>query len=163
MKHNQDEKIPIIVDSREQTPFFMHDLYNDRITKTTKALKAGDYSIAGFEDVVAIERKSLGDLYHSFTHERPRFEREIQRLSDYEFSAVVIEASYNEISNPAEHRRFWQSNANPASIVQSILSWSVKYPTKWFWLKDRQNAEAVCFDLLRHFWRQQAEKTPSNK
>ena len=56
--------------SREQTPF-------DLAPMQTKAgtLNVGDYSIAGLESVVAIERKSLPDLVACCGRERERFQR----------------------------------------------------------------------------------------
>ena len=50
----------IIIDTREQAPFtFRHE----RMGATTEpgTLAVGDYSLAGLEDRVAVERKSLPD------------------------------------------------------------------------------------------------------
>ncbi len=144
--------VPVVVDTREQLPFFIHPIYDAKITKTVKGLKTGDYSLVGFEDKIAIERKSIKDLYGSLTHGRKRFEAEFERFRDYEFSAVVVEASTHQILHPAQHDRYWRSKTNPASIFQSILSWTVRYPTKWILTKDRLEAEATTYHLLRHYW-----------
>ena len=51
----------IVVDTREQTPFeFRHEKYETTTKQGT--LSVGDYSLAGLEDKVAVERKSLPDL-----------------------------------------------------------------------------------------------------
>ena len=39
-------------------------------------LKAGDYTIAGLEDVVVVERKSIKDLFGTLGQHRDRFEAE---------------------------------------------------------------------------------------
>ena len=157
MKQKPDNRLPIVIDTREQLPFFLHPHWDEKITKTVKGLTSGDYSLIGFENMVAIERKSLTDLYSSLTNDRERFEREFERLRSYEFSAVVVEASHYHILHPAEYDRYWRSKASPGSVWQSIVSWSIRYPTKWYLTSGRQYAEAVCYDLLRHFWRQKHE------
>ena len=42
-----------------------------------KALRVGDYSVFGLEDLCVVERKDLPDLVHSFTVERAVF---VERL-----------------------------------------------------------------------------------
>ena len=153
MQQEPDNRLPVVIDSREQLPFFVHPDFDTKMTKTVKGLKAGDYSLLGFENQIAVERKSLADLYGSLTSDRERFEKEFTRLRDYEFSAVVVEASHHHILFPSEQDRYWRSQANPGAIWQSILSWSIKYPTRWYLLSNRRYAEAVTYDLLRHYWR----------
>ena len=68
----------IVVDSREQCPFpFAHERYGAKTKQG--ALTVGDYSLAGLEDKVAVERKSLPDLVACLGRERERFERELMR------------------------------------------------------------------------------------
>jgi len=54
----------IIVDTREQNPldFSRFNGWIERVEK--RALKLGDYSIAGLEDICVVERKDLPDLVH---------------------------------------------------------------------------------------------------
>ena len=64
----------IVVDSREQCPFpFTHERYEAQVQPGT--LTVGDYSLAGLEDKVAVERKSLPDLVACLGRERERFAR----------------------------------------------------------------------------------------
>ncbi len=79
----------VVVDTREQAPFTFMGLPVD-VSVTT--LEAGDYSLAGFERRVAVERKELQDLVGCLSGERARFERELARLRGYDAAAVVIEA-----------------------------------------------------------------------
>ena len=69
------EQIVAVVDSREQLPLDLEPLQSVRGTLTT-----GDYSVAGMESIVAIERKSLGDLLSCIGKERERFDKEVMRL-----------------------------------------------------------------------------------
>lgn len=65
----------------------------------TEALPAGDYSLPGFEDRVAIERKSVDNLIGCLMNsDRSRFERELQRASHYDLFAVVVESTLHGVS-----------------------------------------------------------------
>lgn len=51
----------IVTDFKEQAPFsFRHERYKAKTREET--LVVGDYSLAGLEDKVAVEKKSLPDL-----------------------------------------------------------------------------------------------------
>lgn len=58
-----------------------------------KRLKVGDYSVEGYEKVVAIEKKSgFGELFKNLTaKERPRFDRFLRRLSRYPIKCIIVE------------------------------------------------------------------------
>jgi ERCC4-type nuclease len=81
----------IIIDTREQTPWTFDGIAG--IATERRKLESGDYSVAGLETRVAIERKSLDDWIGTVLHHRRRFYRELDRLRSYDFRAVVIEAS----------------------------------------------------------------------
>jgi DNA excision repair protein ERCC-4 len=66
-----------LIDSREQAPFTFTGYYVDSETAT---LPVGDYSLPGFEDRAAIERKSLNDLISCLmSSNRERFEKELAK------------------------------------------------------------------------------------
>lgn len=102
-----------VVDSREQTPF---DLAPMRIE--TGTLNVGDYSVAGLESVVAIERKSLSDLVACCGRERKRFQTELDRLRGWLVSAVILECGWTELE-----RGEWRSKLTPGQVQSSLASW----------------------------------------
>lgn len=61
----------IVVDTREQTPYEFATMVCDKadgggplyVPTLRAGLPTGDYSLAGYEDMVAVERKSLADLF----------------------------------------------------------------------------------------------------
>jgi ERCC4-type nuclease len=107
-------------------------------------LRSGDYSLAGHEDQIALERKSLDDLVQSLSHGRDRFEREVERLSALSFAAVLVEASAEDI---ARHR--YQSMMNPASVMQSMFAWTVRYKVPFLLCGSRRAAEYAAHGLCR--------------
>ena len=115
----------------------------------------GDYTICGMDTQVSIERKSLDDLYKTLTHGRARFKNEIIALNEptYQFAAVVIEATMEEIANPLLQDPAWENGTNPASIVGTIWQWQIRWPRVHWWpAGSRRGAEKWTFMMLRRFW-----------
>lgn len=108
------EDITAIIDTREQTPAPLSPMRWRRGTLVT-----GDYSVAGLEDVVAIERKSASDMLGCIGRDRERFDREIQRLLGYPCRAIVVEAGWQFF----ERGDFGKSKITPAAAVGSLLGW----------------------------------------
>ena len=140
----------IIVDSREQAPF---SFAGYPVEVAQGALATGDYSLAGFADRVAVERKSLGDLIGCLTHDRDRFTRELERLRGYESAAVVVEAGFDELAAGK-----YRSKMQPGAAVQSVVSIMQNYRMPFFFAGDRQHAERFVFDFLRHYHRHAVER-----
>ena len=139
------QPLRIIQDSREQCPFRFEGF---NAVVTVGALEAGDYSLAGFERRVAIERKSIQDLVGCLTGERPRFERELQRLKAMDAAAVVVEQPQSVLR--LGHYR----SAMPAeSAWQSVIAFSMRFRVPFWFCDSRADAERVAFDFLRHFHR----------
>jgi ERCC4-type nuclease len=137
----------IIIDSREQRPFGFDSYPVEAIRGT---LPAGDYSVIAFEDRVAIERKSIDDLIGCLKGSgRERFERELARARRYELFCVCIEASMEDVQ---KHR--YRSEMSPASVLQSLVTFQVRYGTSFIWCGSREVAELVCYSLLSKYVRE---------
>lgn len=152
-------KVPftVVVDGREKTPYTFSGLRADANLRRRPLaipwewtyLETGDYSVKGYENYVAIERKSLGDLYMTLGQHRDRFEREHERLSEMDFAAVVVEASWETIlQHPPE-----MSKLLPKCVYRTALSWAVKYGVPWFCVEGRRLGEVTTFRLLERWWR----------
>jgi len=137
------QPLRIIQDSREQAPFRFEGF---PAVVEVAGLDAGDYSLAGFERRVAVERKSIQDLVGCLTGERPRFERELQRLKAMDAAAVVVEATADDLR--AGHFR---ARLNPEAAWQSVLAFTQRYRIPFFWSDSRADAEETTFHLLRHY------------
>ena len=104
-----------IQDTREQNPWDLG------IPTITKALDVGDYSVAGLEQVVSLERKSLMDFVACCGRERERFQRELDRLRGWPVSAVIIESTWKTIEEGT-----WKTprmKITPTHVLGSITSW----------------------------------------
>ena len=141
----------VVVDTREQARYDF-DAIPTRgggvtVVKTVRrTLKTGDYSIEGWEDCVAVERKSLTDLYGTLGRGRSRFEREAARMAEMEYVAIVIEAGWRDILQPWACNPIWFSTLSPRSVEGTILAWDQRYPNiSWFSLDTRSQAERTTF------------------
>lgn len=112
-------------------------------------LKSGDYSIRGFEERVAIERKSKEDLFSTLTTGRERFVREMQRLAEMDIAWIIIEGGWRSLIEKEDIR----SQANPLAIYHTVCSWQTRYPTVHWWACDtRRFAEKTTYYLLKHWY-----------
>ncbi len=141
----------VVIDSREQRPYRFRGA-------VTKPLPTGDYSIAGLEDRIAIERKSKKDAYASLGHDRARFLREVERLSQLEYAAIVIEASLPSFLQAPEFTRM-----SARSAVRSLLAWSVRFGVPVLFAGDRRHGRAVTLCLLEQLWRYRGAGTGTSE
>jgi hypothetical protein len=87
----------ILVDSREQNPFDFSRFEGWFAGVERRALKLADYSVAGLEELCAVERKDLPDLVHSLTVERPVFVNRLKRMSHYPHRLLVITTTLSRV------------------------------------------------------------------
>jgi DNA excision repair protein ERCC-4 len=107
----------ILVDTREQNPFDFPRFEGWFAGVEKKALKLGDYSVAGLEDRCVVERKALPDLVHSLTLERPIFINRLKRICNYPHRLLVITATLSQAKTGYPY-----SAANPNHIFQSAIA-----------------------------------------
>jgi len=136
----------IIIDSREQRPFTFKDYPETDVQ--TGTLQAGDYSLAGLESIVAIERKSLSDLVQCLGRDRDRFERELERLRAYEAAAVVVESPLPDLVAGN-----YRSSLDPKAAFESVIAFMARFRISFYFAQDRRGAERFTHSFLRHFQR----------
>lgn len=143
------DKPVLLIDTREQYPldFKRHsDRFQHIITQT---LKEGDYSVyvPGDSRKIAFERKSLGDLVGTLIGGRERFKRECERLLAYDYAALLIEASFREVSSP-----YGFSRVNPASILGSLQSISLQFGIDVIFAGDRNSAVDIAMSKIGGYY-----------
>lgn len=141
---NKNNKFTIVIDTREQLPY----KYKGSVKK---ALKSGDYSILGLENVIAIERKTKEDAYGSCGARRVRFEKEMVRLSRLDYSAVVIETTLEDLLIQPSFTKM-----NPLVVINSFVSWSVKFGVHIFFASDREYGSRLVKCILEKYWKHKA-------
>ena len=107
----------LLVDTREQNPFDFSRFQAWFGGMEKKALQLGDYSIAGMEDICAVERKGLSDLVHSFTAERSVFVHRLQLMARIPHRLVVIDAALSHVKS-----RYPHAGTDPNRVTQSLIA-----------------------------------------
>ena len=143
----RDMNIVIQVDTREQAPLPIRRFPVERI-----GLPCGDYGIKGFSDWsnprFIVERKSLDDLAGSIGKGRERFMREIEKLRQFGFRALVIEGRRADVEAHA-----YRSSIAPASILGTLDALAVRAGLHVFWCGDAEGAARQVESLVEKFVR----------
>jgi len=137
----------IKIDTREKLPYSFIDI--EPMSKIIYGkLDTGDYSVAGLENNVCVERKSMADLFGSVGNGRARFEREMQRLSAFDYAAIVVESDIQTwFMNPPI-----RSKMNPKSVFRTVIAWSQRYNVHIWPMFNRQAAEKITYLILKRFY-----------
>jgi DNA excision repair protein ERCC-4 len=106
----------VVVDTREQNPLDFSRFEGWFAGVETRALKLGDYSIAGLEDRCVVERKDLPDLICSFTAERSVFVHRLRLMSQYPHRLLVITAALSQVKSLQPH------GSSPNRLTQSLIA-----------------------------------------
>ncbi len=107
----------LLVDTREQNPLDCSRFSGWFAGVEKRALKLGDYAVAGLEDVCVVERKDLPDLVHSLTTERSVFISRLRRMANYPHRLLVITAALSQVKSP-----YGFSAVDPNRIMQSLVA-----------------------------------------
>lgn len=120
-------KIPkpvVIIDTREQAPFDFSRFENWIQGTRVQTVPVGDYTVEGMEGVLALERKSLNDLVATLMHNRERFLRMCEKLAEYKYKAIIVEASYEDVKSPYPGE---MAAAHPNGVSGSLDALEVKF------------------------------------
>lgn len=106
-------RLRIIIDTREQTPWAFDPAAVDA---TIGTLSTGDYALEG-DGAFGIERKSLEDFLGTISSGWERFERELERMSQWVAKVIIVEGDYDtccfslegESLQAPQHRHFMLS------------------------------------------------------
>lgn len=126
------QKLTVLVDSREQRPF---DFDAERFEVVRATLRTGDYTLPGLEDRFTLERKSISDLVSSVIHDAIRFRKELYRLAAFDLALIVVECDYQDV---IQHR--YESEANPASVIGRVHGYLIDHGVQTVFIGHRPNS-----------------------
>jgi len=145
------ESVVALVDSREQQPLDLSPLQT-----RVEGLDTGDYSLAGCEHIVRVERKSLPDLVACVGRERERFDREVQRLLAFPVRLLIVEATWSQIEMH-DIQPQWRGSITSQQVTGSLLSWTA-HGLPVHMVGDHQRAGVHCarvlYSVAKHRYRE---------
>lgn len=132
----------ILVDTREKLMLTFPMV--DGVSVKSECLVTGDYGCLhkdGVRDATVFERKSIGDLYHSFTHEYENEKAKIQRAKDSGLEYILaIEGTALDVR---KGHSYWKNGEecevkkSGLSQVRQILTIQRKYGIGVWWCANR--------------------------
>jgi len=133
----------IIIDTREQRGYS----FSPRVDTIERALPAGDYSLLGYETLIAIERKSFADYISTVIHAQERFARELSILRSYPRAWIVVEARMGDILAGN-----YESRVSPQALFAMTASLQSQYNIQIEFADNREIACAWVEELLWQYW-----------
>lgn len=132
MRYLKAKKIPkqfiVLMDDREKKAWDLP------YKVERKRLKTGDYTIKGFENVIAIEKKSgLIELLNDLTADyRNTFEKFLKRLSKYPVKCIIVEDTLSELSISRALMHVRKKSGGRARLTsKSIYYWAAEIAAKY--------------------------------
>lgn len=135
----------VVIDTREQAPFFS----NYPVEKVVKTLHIGDYSIEGFEDMFAVERKQTSDFFSYVGKEYgDKTSRKLRRLSECEVGILVVEGNnYHDLLSPQVYTKV------QSGVVEKFFDRvMVKYGVHFFCDRDRRVVERWLMQKMVYYY-----------
>lgn len=144
--------LDVVRDDREKKPYSF-DSVPVNFTVSTARLETGDYTVAGFEDVFAIERKSIPDLIQSVTWGRKNFEAEIQRAQSFAEWAIIIEGVPSDVNKYIQKaRRRYGAKVHPNQVHGTVNGWNKHKGANFIWAGSREEAEIMTYEKLDRWY-----------
>jgi len=124
----------VVYDQREKQPWSLPGVEAEPVH-----LETGDYTVEGFEDRFAVERKSINDLASSLGAGRENFEAEIVRAQEMDQFVVIVEGSRDDIRDEN-----YYSNIHPNAILGTTEKWPWRYSNLEFeWAGENEDGDRV--------------------
>lgn len=124
----------VIRDTREQAGWLFPAQEPNCLGTVPGTLKTGDYSLKGYEKIFTIERKgSVAEFAQNVCQKR--FERELQRLDNFEYPFIVLEFTMADIIEwpqssglgPAIIKKL---RLSPQFLLKRLNEFQLQYKTK---------------------------------
>lgn len=127
------QKHQVLRDTREQRGWEFPASANCLGTRE-ETLKTGDYTLAGYEKLLVIERKASTAEWAKNVLEA-RFERELQRLDGFRWPFIICEFTYEDLKLFPERsgipKSRWRSlRLSPNFLIKKLDEWQLKYRAK---------------------------------
>lgn len=161
------EEFTILIDSQEKHPWTFQGLGTKEqpiiVPYRWKSLgpSHGDYSVAGAELYVHVERKSIDDAIGTFLSHGDRRERWLNTLSflaEIPSGCVIVEGTYGQCLASIQSRGQRSTLALRNEFMGSVLSWTSEFMVPFWFMDSRRLAERLAWKVLKRGWRVATEQ-----
>lgn len=143
----------IIIDSREKTGAWTFPEYETEIV----GLNTGDYTIAGFEDELCIERKkTTAEFMSNITTKR--FENEIWRMHEFEHKFLILEFSLEDlmmfpVGSGIPKYRWKKLKVNVPFALSFLAKIQIKQNISVIFGGNRQYSQTIALNIMKEVYR----------
>ncbi len=147
----------IIIDTREQQAWEF-----PRHSTANKKLDTGDYSLAGMEEVLCIERKkSVSEIASNITEKR--FEDVLERMTKYKYSYMIFEFSLTDVlmypqGSEIPRHKWKYIRISPNFILKKLSEYMINYNIKIIFGDSPKNAQKIAMALMRRVYEIEQEE-----
>ncbi len=147
----------IIIDTREQQAWEF-----PRHSTANKKLDTGDYSLAGMEEVLCIERKkSVSEIASNITEKR--FEDVLERMTTYKYSYMIFEFSLTDVlmypqGSEIPRHKWKYIRISPNFILKKLSEYMINYNIKIIFGDSPKNAQKIAMALMRRVYEIEKEE-----
>ena len=163
----ETEAFTILIDRQEKKPWtFQGFKAGDRplivpIKWESLGPSHGDYTVAGCERFVHIERKSVSDalgtfLAHGERHDR--WLRTMQFLAEIPYGHIIIEGSWGQCFANIKSRGKRSDRSLRSEFMGSVISWMDTYCIPFHFIDTPRLAERIAHRILKRGWRLATEQ-----
>jgi hypothetical protein len=161
------EEFTILIDSQEKHPWTFQGLGTEQeplivpFKWQTLGPSHGDYSVAGCEGYVHVERKSIEDALGTFLSHgdrRDRWINTLEFLAEIPAGCVVIEGTQGQCLAAIQPRGKRSLLALRNEFLGSVISWSSDYAIPFWFIDSRRLAERFAHKVLKRGWRMATEQ-----
>ena len=146
------DDLKIIVDTREQQPWSF-DFNEIAVAK----LDTGDYSVAGLEEVLCIERKkSVSEIANNIVEKR--YKDWTKRMSKYKYKFLMLEFDLDDVYRypriPDVPKKLWEKiKVSPKFIIKCLIELQVYYNIQVVFCGDHENAERLALSIMKKVYK----------
>mgnify|MGYP001588835249 CR=1 FL=1 len=107
----------ILIDDREKEPYDFAVQLAGQVEVRVQRLPAGDYSLAGQESKVCVERKTFDDYVSTVINHRERFSEQLKLMKNMSWSVIVVESTWNRlVTGP------WKTKTSSETLIGITMS-----------------------------------------
>lgn len=145
----------ILRDTREKQPWSF-DWYDDVKEIRVCTLKTADYTMAGYEDIISVERKrSTGELAINFGTKRRQFVAELERMQSIKYRYIVCEFPIERLSefprNSGIPEKDWKKlRMNGGYIRKTIRDFSTDYNVTFLFCSSPFEAQDEVYKIFQN-------------
>lgn len=130
----------VIQDTREKRPL----RFPLEVDVVVQYMKTGDYSVAGYEDRIQVERKKLSELVNCMTCDRVRFRKQLARLKKIPYRCVVIEGDMYTLM-----RKRYVGVVKPQEALDLMTALMVEFRVPFYFTGTAENTAHFTLSFLR--------------